>query len=75
MFHMDVAKVDRDVAHIVMVVHVYCKHPFQMFLICFQTYVASILFGCCICFTHMLQMFYPYVAYVLQSLFKCFKVF
>ena len=33
-FHMDVAKKDRDVAHVAIVVHVCCKHPFQMF-ICF----------------------------------------
>jgi hypothetical protein len=38
-----------------------------------QTYVASILFECCICFTHMLQVFHlDVVAYVLQWLHACF---
>jgi hypothetical protein len=31
--------------------------------------------GCCICFTHTLQIFYLYVAYVFQWFFKCFQVF
>ena len=30
-FHMDVYKVDRDVAHVAMVVHVCCKLLFLMF--------------------------------------------
>jgi hypothetical protein len=30
-FHVDVAKVDRDVAYVAMVIHVCYKHPFQMF--------------------------------------------
>jgi hypothetical protein len=32
----------------------------------FHSYVASISSGCCICFTHMLQVFHLDVAYVLQ---------
>jgi hypothetical protein len=32
------------------------------------------LFGCCIYFTRVLQMFYLDVAYVLQWLFMCFRV-
>jgi hypothetical protein len=40
-FQMDVAKVDRDVAYVAMVVHVCCKRPFSMFYLCFLTYVAS----------------------------------
>ena len=27
-FHMDVAKIDHDVTHVAMVVHVCCKRPF-----------------------------------------------
>jgi hypothetical protein len=38
-FHVDVAKVDWDVA---MVVHVCCKILFLMFQLFFQTYVASV---------------------------------
>jgi hypothetical protein len=37
----------------------------------FQTYVAECLSGCCICFTHMLQVFYLDVACVFNG-FKCF---
>jgi hypothetical protein len=54
-FHMDDAKIDRDVAHVVMVVHVCGKRPFQMFHLLFQTYVASVLIW-------MLRMFHTYVA-------------
>jgi hypothetical protein len=39
---MDVAKIDRDVAHIAMVVYVCCKRSFQMFYLLFQTYVVSV---------------------------------
>jgi hypothetical protein len=45
-FYIDVAKVDRDVAHVAMVIHVCFKCMFQMFYL-FQMYVASILFRCC----------------------------
>jgi hypothetical protein len=39
-FHTDVAKVDWDVAHVAMIVHVCCKLMFSMFYF-FLTYVAS----------------------------------
>jgi hypothetical protein len=68
-------KVDRDVAYVVMVVHVCCKLMFSMFHIFFSDV-------CCKCvyldvayvFTHMLQVFYLDVAYVYNS-FKCFSGF
>ena len=44
--YIDVAKVDRDVAHIVMVIHVCFKCIFQMFHL-FQKNVASGLSRCC----------------------------
>jgi hypothetical protein len=44
--YIDVAKVDRDVVHVVMAIHVCFKLMFQMFHI-FQTYVANVLSGCC----------------------------
>jgi hypothetical protein len=51
MFYTDVAKVDRDVAHVAMVVHVCCNLLFSIFhLFFFPTYVASMFIGCCICF-------------------------
>ena len=70
-FHVDVAKVDRDVA---MVVYVYCKLLFPMFHLFFQTYIASV-------FIWMLHMFHTYVGSVLSGccicfamVFKCFRV-
>jgi hypothetical protein len=54
-FQMDVAKVNRDVAYVAMVVNVCCKGLFSMFL---DVLLQVCLFVCCIRFTHMLQMFY-----------------
>jgi hypothetical protein len=60
-FHM-------DIAYIVMVVYICCKHLFLMF----HLYILQVcLSECCIYFTYMLQSFYPNGAYVLQ-LFSCF---
>jgi hypothetical protein len=42
-FHMDVAKVDQDVAYVAMVLYVYCKLLFVMFHLVFQAYVANVL--------------------------------
>jgi hypothetical protein len=94
MFHMDIAKVDQDVASVseacckrlfkmfhlfqtyvarvlyldvTHVLHVCYKSMFKMFQL-FQSYVAlsvfmlqiaSVLSGCCICFTHTLQVYVP----------------
>jgi hypothetical protein len=65
-FHIDIAKVDRDVAYIAMAVHICCKLLFPIFDLFFQTYVAIV-------FIWMLHMFhtyvvsiYLYVRYVLQ---------
>ena len=38
----------------------------QCFICFFRSILQVCLFGCCICFTHMFQMFYLNVAYVLQ---------
>ena len=73
--YIDVAKVDRDVAHVVMAIHVCFKCMFQMFHL-FQTYVASVLSGCCksttgcciyihACYKHMF----------LSVSYKCLQVF
>ena len=67
MFHMDIAKVNRDVAYVAMVVHVCCKLLFPMFHIFFQTYVASV-------FIWMLHMFHTYVASVLFGCYVCFAM-
>jgi hypothetical protein len=83
---IDVAKVDRDVAHVAMTIYVYFKCMFQMFHL-FQTYVASVLFGCCksrsgCCvyiyanvsgvFIRMLQVFHLDVCICLKWLQTCF---
>jgi hypothetical protein len=68
-FHVDVAKVDLDVAYVAMAIHVYCKLLFQMFQL-FQTDVARILSRCCICFTLML--FHPDVAYDFTHMLQMF---
>jgi hypothetical protein len=64
--YIDVAKVDRDIAHVVMDIHVCFKCMFQMFHL-FQTYVASVLsgryksrYGCCI------------YMHIVSVCFKCF---
>jgi hypothetical protein len=43
-FHLDVAKVDLDVAYVAMAIHAYFKHMFQVFHM-FQTYIASVSCG------------------------------
>ena len=40
-FYMDVAKVDRDIAYVAMVVHVCYKLMFPMFHLFFYTYVVE----------------------------------
>jgi hypothetical protein len=64
---MNVAKVDRDVAYVVMVIHVCCKHLFLMFYLFFQTYIANV-------FIWMLHMFYAYVARVLSRRCVCVAI-
>jgi hypothetical protein len=42
MFCIDVAKVDRDVVYVAMVVHLCCKRLSPMFHLFFQAHVASV---------------------------------
>jgi len=64
-FHIDVAKIDRDVAFVGMVVHVCCKclspmfHLFFSDVCCKCVYVDVIYVShiCCKCFIWMLRMF------------------
>jgi hypothetical protein len=75
LFHMYVAKVDQDIAYVAMVVYICCKLLFLMFHLFFKRMLHVCLPECCICFTHMLQVFYLNVPYVLQwfsNVFKCF---
>jgi hypothetical protein len=66
-FHMDVAKVDRDVAYVVSI----CRGMLQAFCSnvssVFSTYVASV-------FIWMLHMFHTYVASVLSGFCVCFTM-
>jgi hypothetical protein len=87
-FYVDVAKVDRDVAYVccngytrilhvsvpnVSVVSDGCYTCSIWVLHMFDTYVASVSFGCCICFhTYVVSVFYLDIAYVLQWLHACF---
>jgi hypothetical protein len=57
-----------SIVYVAMVIHVCCKCVFQMFQL-FQTYVASVLFGYCICcsgYRCMLQVCVPNVSSVLD---------
>ena len=65
-FHADVAKVDRDVAYVAMVVHYVANIDSQCFIYFFRRMLQVCLSEYCICFTHMLQEFCLNVAYVLQ---------
>jgi hypothetical protein len=89
-FHIDVTKVDQDVAHVAMIVHVCCKLLFLMFIyffrrmlqvrlsgccICFHTYDASVLSGCCVCFYNGFKCFSGVFASVSDACFKSFICF
>jgi hypothetical protein len=69
--YIDVAKVDRDVAHVVMAIHVCFKCMLQRFQL-FQTYIVSVLSrcyksrsGCCI-YVHVPSIFFKYFICMLQ---------
>ena len=65
-FYIYDVKLNWDVAYVAIAIHVYCKCMFQMCHLFFIRMFQVCLFGCCICFIHMLQVFYLDVAYVLQ---------
>jgi hypothetical protein len=78
-FHLDVAKVDRDVAYVAMVVHVCCKGLLLMFHMCFRMYVTSVYLDgayvshkCCMCFIWVLFLFAK-IFNCLHVFFKCFR--
>jgi hypothetical protein len=66
-FHMDVAKVNRDVAYVVVVARVCFKILFPMFHLFFQMYVAYVSHICYKCFIWILR--------TCVMVFKCFQVF
>ena len=67
-------KIDRDVAYVAMVVHVCCKRLFPIFHLFFRRVLQVCLSGCCICFTHMLQVFYQ-MLHMFAVVFKYCQVF
>jgi hypothetical protein len=81
-FNADVAKVDRNVAHVaIMVVHICCKLLLPMFYLFFPdicckyvyldvSYVSHI---CCKCFSWMLRMFYNGSQVFFMCFCKCFR--
>ena len=90
-FRIGVVKVDRDVEHVAMAMHVCFKCIFQMFYL-YQTYVARFLSGCCKsrsrcyvymhvaslffkCFILLLQVFHLDVAYVCNDFQEFLGVF
>jgi hypothetical protein len=72
---MYVAKIDRDVAYVAIIVNLCCKRLFSLFHLFFHIYVVSV-------FIWMLHMFHTYVVSVLfrcyvydAMVFKCFMCF
>jgi hypothetical protein len=84
---MDVAKVDRDVSYVAMVVHLCCKSLSLMFHLSFSdvyckcvfiwrlhmlhAYVANVLSGCCVHVAKIFKCFCVFL-YVPDACFKCF---
>jgi hypothetical protein len=64
-FHLDVVKIDQDIAHVAMVIYVCCKYMFQMFQRFSEVY--------CKCVFQMFQLFHLNVAYVVVIIHICCK--
>jgi hypothetical protein len=58
-----------------MVIHICCKCLSPMFYLFSRRMLQVCLSGCCICFTHMLLVFYLHVAYVCNIFQVFFQVF
>jgi hypothetical protein len=63
-----------NVAYVAMVCTLMLQAYVPMLNVFFRR-MLQVLSGCCICFTHILQVFYLDVAYVFAMVFKCFHVF
>jgi hypothetical protein len=75
-FHADVAKVDRDVTYVAIVVHVCYKISFLMFHLFFPDIRCKRVYSDVAYVSHTCCSFYLDVVYVLQwFIFKCFHVF
>ena len=73
MFHLDVAKVDRDVAHVAMARNIYMLQVYipKVSSIFLDVYCKHVYLNVAYIFTHMLKVFYMDVAYVCNG----FQVF
>jgi hypothetical protein len=71
-FHVDVSKIDQNVAYITMAIHMLQASVPNISAV--QTDVARVLSGYCICFTLMLHMFHPDVAYVFAHMLQVFHL-
>jgi hypothetical protein len=79
-FHMDVAKIDQDVAHVAMTVYICCKHPFQMFYlpdVCCKYAYFDVAYVSHICYKFYLDVFIcfamPFFQVFLRVFCKCFR--
>jgi hypothetical protein len=62
-FHMDVVKVDRDVAHVIMAIHVmHVPNVSSVFNVCLQVFRLDVVYVSCKC----CKSFYLDVAYAFQ---------
>jgi hypothetical protein len=73
-FHTDVAKVDQDLTHVVMAVHVCCQLLFSVFHLFSAVCCKCVYLDVAYVFTYMMQVFYLDVVYV-YNIFKCFSDF
>jgi hypothetical protein len=74
LFYMFVAKIDRDVGHVAVVVHVCCKCLFQIFHllfldVCCKCLYLDVAYVSHICCKSMFEMFQPFRSYVAISVF------
>ena len=62
-FHLDIVKLDLDVAYVTMTIYAIYKPMFEVFYV-FQTYVLTVSSGCCICCYGYVCMFQAYISSV-----------
>jgi hypothetical protein len=83
-FHLDVAKIDRNVAHVVVAIHVYVPNfSFRFPDVCLQVFRLDVAYvflryevfsgvfcKCLVCMFRVFQLFHTYVASVSSGCFK-----
>jgi hypothetical protein len=65
-YHVNVAKVDHDVACVASVLEAYYNRLFKIFYRFSDVCLQAFLFGCCMCFTHVVR--------VCSNSFSCFSL-